>query len=124
MPAATAAADPPLDPPGTSSVSQGFAQPPCTDACVSEPMPNSSRLVLPATIAPARCRRRTQVALNGATWVPSSADPQLRGWPATAMLSLTAQGIPAIGPEGAPSAPSAASANDTKALIRSFHPRA
>ena len=83
------------------------------------------------TIAPARCSRRTQVALNGATCAPSNAEPQLSGWPATAMLSLTANGAPPSGPSGTPpSVPSGAAsappsaAKDTKALMRSFQPRA
>ena len=61
-PAATAAADPPLDPPGTRLVSWGLRVGPKAEFSVDEPMANSSRLVLPTTTAPAALRRCTTVA--------------------------------------------------------------
>ena len=51
--AATAAADPPLEPPGTRSRSQGFRVGPETECSVVEPIANSSQLVFPMTTRPA-----------------------------------------------------------------------
>ena len=51
MPAATAAAEPPLEPPGTRSRSHGLRVVWKADDSVVEPMANSSRFVLPTTIA-------------------------------------------------------------------------
>jgi len=62
MPAATAAALPPLDPPGTLEVSCGLRVGPNAEFSVLEPMANSSRLVLPTTTASASTSRRTTVA--------------------------------------------------------------
>ena len=61
--AATAAADPPLDPPGTRSSSHGLRVSWYAEFSVLEPMANSSMLVLPMTTAPARSSRSTQVAV-------------------------------------------------------------
>ncbi len=61
-PAATAAAEPPEDPPGTRDGSCGFRVVPNAEVSVEEPMANSSMLVLPTTTAPASARRVTTVA--------------------------------------------------------------
>ncbi len=63
VPAATAAALPPLEPPGTRSRSHGFCTGPKPEFSVDEPMANSSWLVLPSTSAPAARRLRTLVAV-------------------------------------------------------------
>ena len=63
MPAATAAAEPPLEPPATTSRFQGLRTAPKQEFSLEEPIPNSSRLVLPTTRAPAACRRATAVAV-------------------------------------------------------------
>ena len=65
MPAATAAADPPDDPPGTRDTSQGLRVGLYALFSVDEPIANSSMLVLPTTIAPAASRRSTTVAVKG-----------------------------------------------------------
>ncbi len=62
-PAATAAAEPPLEPPGTRVRSHGLATGPKPEFSVEEPMANSSMLVLPSTGAPACTRRSTAVAV-------------------------------------------------------------
>src|SRR5687768_14135092 len=64
-PAATAAALPPLDPPGTRDGSWGLRVGPKAEFSVDEPMANSSRLVLPTTMAPAATTRSTTVASYG-----------------------------------------------------------
>ncbi len=61
-PAATAAALPPEDPPGTRVVSCGFSVGPKAEFSVDEPIANSSRFVLPIAIAPAARSRPTTVA--------------------------------------------------------------
>ena len=61
-PAATAAALPPLEPPGTRVGSSGLRVGPNAEFSVLDPMANSSRLVLPTTIAPAARSRSTTVA--------------------------------------------------------------
>src|SRR5581483_12115864 len=58
--AATAAAEPPLDPPGSWERSQGFLVP-----GVDPPKDHSGRLVFPTMIAPAALSRATTVASKG-----------------------------------------------------------
>ena len=58
-PAATAAALPPLEPPGLRSVSQGLRVIPKAGPSVSPMIASSGRLVLPITTAPAARSRRT-----------------------------------------------------------------
>ncbi len=64
-PAATAAAEPPLEPPGTRVVSWGLRVGPNAEFSVLEPIANSSRFVLPITTAPASRSRVTTVASYG-----------------------------------------------------------
>src|ERR1035437_2347126 len=64
-PAATAAAEPPEEPPGTRLVSWGFRVGPKAELSVDEPMANSSILVLPTMTAPASPNRVTTVASYG-----------------------------------------------------------
>ena len=59
---ATAAALPPLEPPGTRARSWGLRVGPNAEFSVEDPMANSSRLVLPTTTPPAAAIRRTTVA--------------------------------------------------------------
>ncbi len=61
-PAATAAAEPPEDPPATRAGSWGFLVTPKAEYSVEEPMANSSKLVFPIMINPARFTRSTTVA--------------------------------------------------------------
>ena len=61
--AATAAAEPPDEPPGTREGSSGFFVGPKAEFSVDEPMANSSRFVLPTGTAPAASTRSTTVAL-------------------------------------------------------------
>src|SRR5919197_5715547 len=63
-PAATAAAEPPLEPPGTRVRSQGLRTGPKPEFSFEEPIANSSWLVLPRTGAPAFSRRATAVAVD------------------------------------------------------------
>src|SRR5260370_31041625 len=65
--AATAAADPPLVPPGMRSSAQGLRTGPNAEFSFDEPIANSSQFVLPTSTAPARSRRLTTVASYGGT---------------------------------------------------------
>ena len=60
--AATAAADPPLLPPGTLPVWRGLRVGPKAEFSVELPMANSSMFVLPRPIPPARRSTSTTVA--------------------------------------------------------------
>src|SRR5580658_386312 len=60
--AATAAAEPPLEPPGTRSSAAGFRTGPYAEFSFELPMANSSQLVLPRIMAPAFSSRATAVA--------------------------------------------------------------
>jgi hypothetical protein len=62
IPAATAAADPPDEPPGTRSGACGFRAGPQALYSVDEPIANSSMFVLATTTAPASRSRATTVA--------------------------------------------------------------
>ncbi len=61
-PAASAAADPPLDPPVIRVGSQGFAVGPHAETRFVAPAASSCMLVLPTTMAPAARIRRTSSA--------------------------------------------------------------
>jgi hypothetical protein len=54
MPEATAAADPPLDPPAVRLMSHGLAVAPCRSDSAVGSMPNSGVAVLPSRTSPAR----------------------------------------------------------------------
>src|SRR6188474_286123 len=104
--AATAAADPPLDPPGVRVTSHGFFDGPSAEFSVDDPIANSSRLVLPTMIAPARSRRSTTVALYGEMKPARIFEDAVVGTPTVHMLSLIAIGTPWSGPVDAPAASS------------------
>ena len=61
--AATAEADPPDEPPGTSVRSQGFFTGPYQEVSLDDPIANSSILVLPSITMPAAFIFSTTVAL-------------------------------------------------------------
>src|SRR5690606_4990659 len=67
-PAATAAPEPPLEPPGMRVVFQGLSVCPPTELTLRTPYANSCRLVLPTIAAPARRSRSTTGASAFGTW--------------------------------------------------------
>ena len=67
VPCATTAAEPPLEPPGTRSGATGLRTGPKAEFSVEDPMANSSQLVLPMMMPPARSNRSTAVASYGGT---------------------------------------------------------
>src|SRR5687768_14806952 len=80
MPAATAAADPPDEPPGTRARSWGLRVGPNAECSVEEPIANSSRFVFPMTTAPSLLRRRIAVASNGERYPSRIRDPHVVGY--------------------------------------------
>src|SRR5689334_11975040 len=80
MPAATAAAEPPDEPPGTRSGATGFRVGPYALCSVDDPIANSSMFVLPNGIAPAARSRRTTVASYGLVYPERMREPQVVGW--------------------------------------------
>ena len=97
IPAATAAAAPPEDPPGVRPVSQGLRVGPCRRGSVTGRIPNSGRFVLPTTTNPASRMRRTTKASCCGTKSPNSSEPAVMGSPLTGAPSLIAIGTPANG---------------------------
>ena len=97
IPAATAAALPPLDPPVLRCGSHGLrVAPQVCDSVSWGHRASSGMFVWPTTIAPAARRRRTtsQSAAAGSLTTPV---PCVVSSPATSMLSLTAIGTPSSG---------------------------
>src|SRR3984957_8769037 len=100
--AATAAAEPPDEPPGIRVRSHGLRLGPKAEFSVEEPMANSSKLVLPMMIAPACRSRLVTVDSYGGCQPARMREPQVVGMPTVVKRSLTATGTPASGPSGAP----------------------
>src|SRR6478752_5010271 len=107
-PAATAAADPPLDPPAARVRSCGLWVTPNAEFSVDEPIANSSRFVLAIGIAPASVRCWTTVAVYGGRHPSRILDEHVVGIPRVHRLSFSATGTPASGPGSSPR-PTAAS---------------
>src|SRR5215469_15803011 len=90
--AATAAAEPPEEPPGMRSMSQGLRVTPKAEFSVELPMANSSMLHRPKTIAPADLSFSITVASYGEIKSPNIFEAQFKGWSLTAITSLIAIG--------------------------------
>src|SRR5213079_1637981 len=99
-PAATSAAEPPDEPPGTRVLSNGWSERPYAECSVDEPMPNSSQFVFPAISAPAAFSFVTAVASYGERYASRIFEPQLVVNSRVQMLSFTATGMPYNTPEG------------------------
>ena len=98
-PAASAAAEPPLEPPGDFSVFHGFRVAPYTLFEVNAVAPNSGLFVLPMMIAPAsRSRDTTESSTSSVGPSAYSADPDVVTWPYTRAMSFTKNGKPARAP--------------------------
>ena len=118
-PAATAAAEPPDEPPGTRAVSQGFLAAPKKLVSLEEPIANSSILHLPRLIIPAVSSLLTTVALYGGINSASIFDAQVVRTSRVQKISLCSIGIPNKG-ETSPLA-KALSACAAAAKARSSH---
>ena len=99
-PAATAAPEPPLEPPTVRETSQGLAVRPKCGFSVVMPQANSCVFVLPITSAPpARSAATTGASRSGSR--RKNDEPARVGSPATSMMSLTARVRPCSGPRSA-----------------------
>ena len=102
MPAATATAAPPLEPPGVRAGSHGLRAGPVTRFSVVPLWPCSGVLVLPTMMPPAARTRSVHMALDAA--IPSStSEPCDNLKPSTASRSLIGTGMPCRGPRSRPS---------------------
>ena len=95
--AASAAALPPPEPPGTRSVSHGLRVGPYAEFSVELPMANSSMFVLPRIGMPAARSRVVTVASYGGFQPSRIFDPQVVGMSVVVNTSLSASGTPASG---------------------------
>src|SRR5262245_1308057 len=103
-PAATAAADPPLEPPGTLDGSCGLRVGPNAEFSVDDPIANSSRLVFAIGTPPAASTRSTTVAVYGGRQPSRIRDEHVVATPRVHRLSFSATGTPARGPGSRPAA--------------------
>ena len=95
---ATAAADPPDEPPGVRSSCQGFLVVPWRIVRVTLTPPNSDAVVCPASTAPPRSRMRcTIVEVEVAMRSANGTEAIVNGQPATVSSSLTPIGTPPNG---------------------------
>ena len=102
--AATAAADPPDEPPGTWSSDQGLRTGPRELFSLDEPIANSSMFSLPSMMAPAAASRCDGVDSNGGTKPRRILEAQVVSIPFVTKMSLRASGTPARGPTDSPAA--------------------
>src|SRR3970282_2771842 len=101
-PPATAAAEPPEEPPGTRARSHGLRVGKNAEFSVDEPMANSSILVLPSITAPAALRRTITVASYGGTKFSRIFEEQGVPTPLGQITSFMARGTPSRGLSGLP----------------------
>src|SRR3990172_4760516 len=101
-PLATAAAPPPLEPPGVSAGSQGLRVTPKSGFSVTALWPNSDVFVLPRTPAPAARRRATGSASSAGTCSANRREPPVVVRPRVASRSLIDRGTPWSAPSGSP----------------------
>src|SRR6185503_17033442 len=94
--AATAAALPPEEPPGTRVRSQGLRVGKRPEFSVEDPIANSSRFALPTTTAPAAASCSTTVALEGGIKPRRILLAQVVSIPVVQRLSFSATVTPAI----------------------------
>ena len=97
-PAATAAAEPPLEPPGVRSVSHGLRVTPHVIDSVNGHRPSSGIFVLPTTIAPASLQPAHDLGVGAAPAWSIAPVPRLVISPPMSISSLTAIGTPDSGP--------------------------
>src|SRR5215212_1643144 len=93
-PPATAAAEPPDEPPGTRPGSHGFRVGRKPEFSVDEPIANSSMLVLPSSTVPAALSRAATVASYGGRQPSRIREPLVVGTPSVVTRSLSAIGTP------------------------------
>ena len=120
MPAAVAAAAPPLDPPQVRSRFHGLRVWPNSGESVIDLEPNSGVVVLPIRIAPCARSRATATASSAGTLSRNGTAPNVVLTPAVLTRSLTVSGRPCSRPTGSPRI-RAASAARASSMARSAH---
>lgn len=123
IPAATAAPEPPLEPPGDQSGAQGLRVTPNRRFPVKPSQANSGVFVLPTGIAPAaRSRPGTSPSRSAGGASANKSEPYVVGKPLRSSMSFTRNGTPASGPASSPratrSSRAAASARASSARSR------
>ncbi len=109
--AATAAAEPPDDPPGTCAGDQGLRVGLTELFSVDEPIANSSMFNLPSAMAPAASRRAVTVDSYGGTNPRRIFEAQVVSTPRMQKMSLIPMGAPASGPGSRPALRAASTAS-------------
>ncbi len=117
MPAATAAALPPDEPPAVREVSHGLRAVPCTPSVVPKTQ-SSGTFVSPTTTAPAARSRATVTWSSSAGVSGVAAEPISLDSPRTARLSFTATGTPARGSSAMSARAATSSASASAASAR------
>ena len=102
MPAATAAALPPEEPPGMCAGLCGLRVVWKAGLAEVSPSAPSCMLNMATGIMPAARSRATQAASRSARRSRNARMPPCQGWPPTAMLAFTPKGMPSNGERGAP----------------------
>ncbi len=103
MPAASAAAAPPDEPPGECAGFHGLRVTPASGESVMPFQPNSGVVVLPSMTAPASRSRATDGQSTSQAWSGSTvSEPLSVGQPLVSTMSLMVSGTPSSGPAGAP----------------------
>ena len=97
MPEATAAAAPPLEPPGVCCGFHGLRVAPNRLFSVTVIDPNSGVLVRPVRMNPARRKARATGSVSVLSPGRAPSEPKVTGWPATGSRSLMGSGTPANG---------------------------
>jgi len=97
QPEATAAPDPPDDPPGVREISQGLRVMPHSGESVNPEVANSGVFVLPTIMAPAVSSRSTSTGFQSGTQFCSSFEPRVVSLPLVGVKSLIAMGMPSSG---------------------------
>src|SRR5437764_9615745 len=101
-PAATAAAGPPDEPPGTRERSHGLRVTFRAECSVDEPIANSSMFDLPSRTAPAFASRSATVASYGGTKCSRIFEAHVVRMPLVQNTSLSVIGAPSSGPSARP----------------------
>ena len=116
-PAASAAAPPPVEPPGVRVTSHGLLVVPKIGLVLCQSAASGGTLVLPRSTAPAARRRATITASRAGWWFEYAGEPAVVRTPATSSVSFTVHGTPWNGPHHSPRAraPSAALARASAA---------
>src|SRR5690606_19205373 len=121
IPAATAAAEPPEEPPGERLRSHGLWVGPKASGSVTGLIPNSGELVRPNTTSPASSQRCTTSAVSAEVTLRSAREPADETVPAhSCPRSLSRNGTPASGPLSSPFARSRAISVKYRVMALSF----